>query len=106
VVVVKGRVDLRDEAPKLVALDIAPPDTAALERPVSITMSAAACTEELVANLKSVLEEHPGRSPVILRLRSGERTTVLRLGDEFKIEAGNGSLTKLKLLLGADAVIA
>lgn len=101
---VKGRVDHRDDVPKLVALELAEPDLAALDHPVRIRVPAARCTAELVGRLKSVLKEYPGSKPVFLHLLSGERETVLRLGAEFTVDPANGCVDRLRVLLGAEAV--
>jgi DNA polymerase-3 subunit alpha len=106
VLCVRGRVDHRDDVPKLVALDLAEPDYSVLDNPVRIRIPAARCTGDLVTELKSILQEYPGRKPVFLHLESGERETVLRLGSEFSVDPGNGCTDRLRLLLGADAVTA
>lgn len=101
---IRGRVDHKDDAPKLVALEVAEPDYAVLDNPVRIRVEAARCTPDLVADLKSVLQEYPGPKPVFLHLVADERETVLRLGSEFRVEPGNGCVDRLRLLLGAEAV--
>jgi DNA polymerase-3 subunit alpha len=104
VLCVKGRVDHRDDVPKLVALELTEPDLGVLDHPVRIRVAAARCTAELVGELKSVLKEHPGSKPVFLHLMSGERETVLRLGAEFTVDPGNGCVDRLRVLLGGEAV--
>ena len=54
--------------------------------------------------LKEILAEHPGDSPVFVHLESPEKTTVLRLGDDFCVDAGNGLFAELRILLGADCI--
>jgi DNA polymerase-3 subunit alpha len=106
VVCVKGRVDHRDDVPKLAALEVTEPDFGVLDNPVRIKVQAAKCDADLVAKLKSVLKEHPGQKPVFLHLLSEERETVLRLGSEFRVDPGNGCVDRLRYLLGAEAVSA
>jgi DNA polymerase-3 subunit alpha len=106
VVCVKGRVDHRDDVPKLVALEVTEPDLGALDHPVRIRVPAARCTADLVAKLKTVLVEHPGNKPVFLHLLSDEQETVLRLGSEFRVDPTNGCVDRLRYLLGAEAVTA
>ena len=36
--------------------------------------------------------------------RAPEKTTVLRLGDEFRVDAGNGLFAELRVLFGADCI--
>jgi DNA polymerase-3 subunit alpha len=106
VICVKGRVDHKDDAPKLVAMEVFAPDLEAMDRPMRITVDAKACTDDFVAELKSVLAEHPGKTPVILHLRTDKRTTVLRLGAEFRVDTSNGCVDRLRAMLGAAAVSA
>ena len=57
-----------------------------------------------VARLKEILAEHPGDSPVFVHLEGPEKTTVLRLGDDYLVDAGNGLFAELRVLLGADCI--
>ncbi len=104
IVCVKGKIDLRDDAPKLVALEIWKPNLAAGGDPLVLDIPAAECTPGFVEQLKEVLSSHPGLTPVHLRLNSGENTKVLRLPDDFRIERRNGLYAELKTLLGAGAM--
>jgi len=102
VVIVKGRVDMRDDQAKLMATEI--------ERfepvidgapPVRINLSPNALSEHLLGDLKSLLHEHPGDSQVFLHL--GEK--VVRLPDQFSVDASNGLMGELRVLLGAEGVL-
>ena len=104
IVCVKGKIDLRDDAPKLVALEIWKPNLAAGGDPLVLDIAATECTPGFVEQLKVVLSSHPGLTPVHLRLNSGENTKVLRLPDDFRIERRNGLYAELKTLLGAGAM--
>ena len=104
VVVVRGRVDGRDDVPKLMATE--------LERfepvsdgapPVHINLRPAALSDELLSALKGLLVDHPGESQVFLHI--GDRQ-VLRLPDEFLVHATAGLLAELRELLGPDAIAA
>jgi len=104
VLTIRGRVDHKEDVPKLVALELAEPDYSVLDAPVRIRLPAPDCTPKLVAELKAVLLDYPGTRPVFLHLQSGEKETVLRLGPEFRVDPGNGCIDRLKLLLGPPAV--
>ena len=104
VVIVRGRVDTRDDQPKLMAMDI--------ERfepvidgnpPVHINLRPAALSGDLLDALKGLLSEHPGESQVFLHV--GDRQ-VLLLPDDFAVSATAGLFAELRELLGADAVAA
>jgi len=105
IVVVKGRIDLKDEAPKLVAIGVEAPELLASAAPFKVRMPAAFCTNVRLEELKSVLASHPGPSPVLLHLSTADRTTVLRLGGGYSVELRNGLFAEIKTLLGADAIV-
>ena len=103
VVCVKARVDKREEAPKLIAMEVdvfegitdgAPP--------VHIKVAMHQVSETLIDELKRLLSEHPGESQVFLHL--GERQ-VLRLPDQFCVDASGGLMGHLRVLLGPDALV-
>jgi DNA polymerase-3 subunit alpha len=105
IVVVKGRLDLRDDSPKLVAMEILRPEIAIDGGPpVRIKVKLQALTDEKAARLKGILAEHPGDSPVFVHLEAPEKTTVLRLGDDLLVDPGNGLFAELRVLLGADCL--
>jgi DNA polymerase-3 subunit alpha len=106
IVVVKGRLDLRDDSPKLVAMEILRPEIAIDGGPpVRIRVKLHALTDDKAARLKAVLGEHPGDSPVFVHLEAPEKTTVLRLGDDCLVDPGNGLFAELRVLLGADCLL-
>ncbi|HMG29262.1 MAG TPA: DNA polymerase III subunit alpha [Jiangellaceae bacterium] len=101
VVVVKGRLDRRDDAPQLIASDLSLPDLSeAPAGPVVVTIAAARCTPPLVERLKDVLATHPGVTEVHLRLQTGGRTTVMRLDDGLRVTPSTALMGDLKALLG------
>ncbi len=102
VVIVKARVDSRDDQPKLMATELQrfEPVTDG-NPPVHVNLSPSGLSDELLAALKSLLADHPGESPVFLHL--GERQ-VLRLPDAFNVEASTGLLAELRVMLGPGAI--
>ncbi|MGI8661677.1 MAG: DNA polymerase III subunit alpha [Acidimicrobiales bacterium] len=103
VVIVKGRVDKREDQPKLIAMEVevfegvtdgAPP--------LRLQLAAHRVDEGIIERLKALLSDHPGESQVFLHL--GERQ-ILRLPDQFCVDTSRGVLGELRVLLGADAVI-
>jgi hypothetical protein len=59
-------------------------------------------SEDLIRELKGLLSEHPGESPVFLHL--GDRQ-VLRLPDQFCVDLSGGFAGHLRVLLGPDAIV-
>ena len=104
VVCLKARIDGRDDTPKLMAMEIQifEPITDGAP-PVRIRLTPNALSEPLLAGLKGLLSEHPGESQVFLHL--GEQQ-IVRLPDEFNVDASNGLVAELRVLLGPDAIAA
>jgi DNA polymerase-3 subunit alpha len=101
VVLVRGRVDKRDETPKLIASDITVPDLSIGPRgPVTVSMPTPKCTPPVVERLKDVLRAHPGTTEVHLQLVNGAKTTVIRLDDRLRVAATASLFADLKALLG------
>jgi DNA polymerase-3 subunit alpha len=101
VVLIRGRVDKRDDTPKLIASDITVPDLSVGPRgPVTVSMPTARCTQPVVERLKEVLRAHPGTTDVLLQLTTGAKTTVVRLDDGHRVTANPSLFADLKALLG------
>src|SRR5690349_24679057 len=82
IVVVKGRVDRRDDTPRIMAMDMQLPDISHNpdSKPVTLTMPITRCTPPLVSELKEILSSHPGDSEVPANLQNGSHPTALRPG--------------------------
>ena len=102
VVIVKARVDARDDQPKLIAMDIEPFEPMSGEAfPLRLRISPAALSEPLIAELKRLLTEYPGDSPVYLHL--GDK--VLDLGSTWLVSVVPPLLAELRVLLGPSAIV-
>jgi len=106
IVVVRGRVDRREDAAKLVASDLTVPDLSERERgPVVVSLPAARCTPPVVERLREVLATHPGTTEVRLQLVNGDRTTQWRMPEALRVSATPALMGDLKALLGPTCVI-
>ncbi|MEV6599474.1 DNA polymerase III subunit alpha [Actinoplanes sp. NPDC051346] len=105
IVVVKGRVDRRDDTPRIMAMDMSMPDVTHNpdSKPITLTMPITRCTPPLVSELKEILVSHPGDSEVHVHLLNGSRKTVMRLGG-FKVAPTPALRADLKMILGPSAV--
>jgi DNA polymerase III subunit alpha len=105
ILVVKGRLDRREEVPKLVAMEVSTPDlTAGQTGPFVVSMLEGRCVPPVVERLKEVLRTHPGSTEVHLRLVTGSRIKVLRLDDKLRVKSSPSLLADLKQLLGPSCV--
>jgi len=101
VVVVRGRLDRREDVPKLIAMEMTLPDLSEGPRgPVVISLPVVRCTPPVVERLKDVLATHPGATEVHLRLQAASRTTVLRIDDGLRVNPSPALMGDLKALLG------
>ncbi|GAA2585129.1 DNA polymerase III subunit alpha [Winogradskya consettensis] len=106
IVVVKGRIDRRDDTPRIMAMDMSMPDVTHNPdtKPVTLTMPITRCTPPLVSELKEILVSHPGDAEVHVHLLNGSRKTVMRLGG-FKVAPTPALRADLKMILGPSAVL-
>ena len=102
IVVVKGRLDLREDEVKLVAVEISRPELSYGETvPLEVTLPLASLSDATVEELKRLLVTHPGSRPVVVHVG----TKRLRLGSQFTVDTSNGLHADLRTLLGVDCVV-
>ena len=101
IVVVKGRLDTREEEPKIVCMEVSRPLLERGQEDLHITLPLGVLSDAKVDGLKEVLSGHPGPSPVLLHVGA----KVLRLPPEFNVDCRNGLVGELKRLLGQSAVL-
>ncbi|MFC6020364.1 DNA polymerase III subunit alpha [Plantactinospora solaniradicis] len=105
IVVVKGRVDRRDDQPRLMAMDLSMPEITAADevKPIVLALPPSRCTPPLVERLREVLTSHPGSAEVHVKLINGSRATLLRLSP-LRVAPTTALMADLKALLGPSAV--
>jgi DNA polymerase-3 subunit alpha len=106
IVIVKGRIDRRDDTPRIMAMDMSMPDVTHNpdSKPITLTMPITRCTPPLVDQLKEILVSHPGDAEVHVHLQNGSRTTVMRLGG-VRVSPTTALRADLKTILGPSAVV-
>ena len=107
IVIVKGKVDRREDVPKLIAMDMTIPDLttgADGAAPVVLQLPVTKCVPPVVEQLREVLRTHPGTTEVHLRLRGNQKTTVVRLDDKLRVTPGPALHADLKQLLGPSCI--
>jgi len=108
IVVVRGRVDRRDEQARLMAMDLKLPDltvtaSGGSAKPIVLQLPPSKCTPPLIKSLKQVLASHPGSVEVHLRLLTGESPKLFRLGPD-RVAHTPALMADLKELLGPNAL--
>jgi DNA polymerase III subunit alpha len=101
ILVVRGRLDTREDEPKIVCMEVSRPLLERGQEDLHISLPLGVLTDATVGGLKEVLSGHPGPSAVMLHL--GDK--VLRLPPEFNVDCRNGLVGELKRLLGQTAVL-
>ncbi|MDX6197030.1 MAG: polymerase subunit alpha, partial [Actinomycetota bacterium] len=101
VVLVRGRIDKREDIPKIIANEVIIPDLSIGPRgPVVVAIPTQRCTQPVVERFKEVLRSHPGTTEVHLQLVSAEKRTVVKLDDGLRVAATPALFADLKALLG------
>lgn len=104
---VKGKVNARDDTPKVLADEIIPLEEAPKRytRLVSIDLQTAGLDPTLLADIRSILLKHKGKTPVHLAFRDPQgRASVIDSGDEVRVEATDELFAALAKLVGENAV--
>ncbi len=96
VVCVRGRLDTREEPPKIICMELAAIDMTPGEPPLCLRLRPGVLDGPAVHQLKKLLLAHPGGSPVYVRV--GEQR--LRLAPEFAVDQSNGLRGELLAAFG------
>jgi len=106
-VTVKGRLDKREEAPRLVAQELTVldlDDQGPNRGPLVINLPLLKTSPPLVGRLTEILGAHPGTTDVHIRLGGTGRTTLLQVADTYRVAPSPALLGEIKELLGPNAV--
>jgi DNA polymerase-3 subunit alpha len=104
IITLKARLDRRDESRTgLMAQDVTVVDELEVTpaQPLRLRVPVSALNELKIHQIKKVLREHPGESPVYMHIGQGK---VLRLADDYRVDLDR-AVAELKILLGHDAVV-
>ncbi len=104
IVVARGRVDKRDDDPKLMiqSLEVFEAELLGSAPPLRLDIRPDRLTDNVIDRLKQVLSEHPGDSPVFIHLNEQQ---AVRLADAYCVDSSNGLVPELRVLLGDEAVV-
>jgi DNA polymerase-3 subunit alpha len=106
IVIIRGRIDKREEQVKLMALDLSTPDISlAPSGPLIISMDTVRCTPPVVDRIKEILRSHPGKREVHLKLDEGRKSLVMKIGDDLRVTASPSLSADLKAILGPDCLV-
>jgi DNA polymerase-3 subunit alpha len=101
VVIVKARFETDDDGPQATAMEVTRLDVRDAESgPVRVSIAGSRCVPPLMARFRDVLQAHPGVTEVHLHVLGGGSTSVLRLGDRFRVTPSPSLYADLKAILG------
>ena len=104
IVIIRGRVDNRDDQPKLMAqtIEVLDADLLGTAPPLRLGIKPNQLSDALIDRLKIILSEHRGDSPVYIHLSEDK---AIRLSDTYCVDASNGLVPELRVLLGEQAIL-
>ncbi len=104
IVIIRGRVDRRDDQPKLMAqsIEVLDADLLGAAPPLRLEIRPNQLSDDMIERLKVVLSEHAGESPVYIHLSDDQ---AIRLSDQYCVDASNGLVPELRVLLGEQSII-
>jgi DNA polymerase-3 subunit alpha len=106
IVSIRGRIDKREEALRITAIDLSIPDVnQAPIGPYVIRVEAERCTPPVVDRMKEILRSHPGTREVHLKIEGGIKETTFRLDDGLRVTASPSLSADLKSVLGPDCLV-
>jgi DNA polymerase-3 subunit alpha len=105
-VVIRARVDRREETLRISALELTTLDVATGPiGPLVISIDSARVTAPLVDRMKEILRSHPGTREVHLRLDDGAKGLVMKIDDELRVTSSPSLSADLKSVLGPDCLV-
>ena len=102
VVLVRGRLDAREDTARFFVNEVELVETLADDPPLRVLIPLERQSNHYIDQLKSLLMEHPGSSPVQLQL---DTQRLVHLSDNFAVDRAQGLVGELRVLLGADAIV-
>jgi DNA polymerase-3 subunit alpha len=104
---VKGRINLREEEPKIIANEIATLESVRMKytRSVEISLVTAGMESTALERLKKVLSRYPGRVPVYLNFTKPDGNhTKVAINNTLCVEPHEGLVRDIEKVLGKDVV--
>ena len=106
VVVIRGRLDKREELPRFTALEMHMPDVnQAPAGPLVITIDVTRVNAPMVERMKEILRSHPGAREVHLKIQDGAKATIMKIDDDLRVTASPSLSADLKSVLGPDCLV-
>jgi DNA polymerase III subunit alpha len=106
IVIIRGRIDKREDQAKIMALDLSMLDVSLVPSgPLVIAMDTVRCTPPVIDRIKEILRSHPGKREVHLKLDDGRKSLVMKIGDDLRVTSSPSLSADLKAILGPDCLV-
>ncbi|MCY4163649.1 MAG: DNA polymerase III subunit alpha [bacterium] len=105
VVIVQGRLEIRDEDIKIICFEVetVDPKVAVGMAPVKLRVGARGIGTEALDQLKSLLASHPGQSEVLLLIGDDQ---AIKLPADYRVQVSGGVMGELREMFGDEVVAA
>lgn len=106
-VFVKGRVNLREDTPKIIAEEILPLEAARNKytRALSIELITTGLEKDILAKLSEIFKKHKGQTPVYINFTTPEKKKVqMAAGRHLSVVPTDELITEIETLVGQGAV--
>ena len=107
IIFVRGKINAREDVPKIIAEEIVAIDDVKTRftRFISIDLQTAGLESEILSDIKKVLLQHKGNTPVYLSFKDPlGKSAVIHSGDSLKVKTTDDLLSSLEKILGENAV--
>ncbi len=104
IVTIKGRIDNREELPKLMAqtISVVNADSLVEEKPLVLNIPTAQLSEQLLVDLKAIFAKYQGKSEVFIQV---EKDLEISLGSAVRVKESPELAAEVRILLGEGAVV-
>jgi DNA polymerase-3 subunit alpha len=104
ILIVKGRIDRKEGETKLVALELSAFESVPEKREVRLKIDATKAAAGTIQELRRLIEDFPGESPVYADLTTSQGPKILAFGPNYKVAPAPDFYAEVKMLLGESAI--
>jgi DNA polymerase-3 subunit alpha len=104
ILIVKGRIDRKEGETKIVALELSAFESVPEKREVRLKIDATKAAAGTIHELRRLIEDFPGESPVYADLTTSQGKKVYAFGPQYKVAPAPDFYAEVKMLLGESAI--
>ncbi|MBU4306000.1 MAG: DNA polymerase III subunit alpha [Candidatus Omnitrophica bacterium] len=106
VVVVKGKLDYRENSPKIIASDVIPIESVSrvMVESLNLSISPLDLKQKIFYKIKDIIQLHPGKTPIHLAVSDKEGKRV-KIQANTCVEVSNTLISELEKILGKEDVL-